>query len=295
LVAVAAPAQRDRASAFGYALGYLGGGLLFAVNVAMVFKPALFGLADAAQAVRVSFLLVGVWWAAFTLPLMRHVPEPTGDGVSVQRAVREGLAQLGATLRRVMGMRQVWLFLLAYWLYIDGVDTIVTMAVDYGLSLGFASSSLTLALLITQFVGFPAALAFGRFGPRIGTKRAILLGLCVYVGVTLWGYRMQSEREFYALAVVIGLVQGGVQSLSRALYSRLIPEAEAGEFFGFYNMLGKFAAILGPSLMGWVSVLTGSARLSILSIAVLFIAGGAMLMRVDTSAAAPSAPADLNA
>jgi UMF1 family MFS transporter len=281
LVSIAAPAQRERASAFGFAMGYLGGGTLFAINVGMVLKPALFGLHDAAQGVRVSFLLVGLWWAAFTLPLLRFVPEPGGAALPAARAVREGLAQLRGTLARVMGMRQVWTFLLAYWLYIDGVDTIVTMAVDYGLSLGFQSSSLTLALLITQFVGFPAALAFGRFGDRIGSKRAILLGLCVYVGVTLWGYRMETEREFYLLAAVIGLVQGGVQSLSRALYSRLIPEAEAGEFFGFYNMLGKFAAILGPSLMGWVAVMTGSARLSILSIAVLFIAGGALLLRVE--------------
>lgn len=230
LLSVALPEQRERTSAFGYALGYLGGGLLFALNVGMALKPALFGLRDAAQGVRGSFLLVGLWWAAFTIPLLRYVPEPHTEAVSAVRAIREGLTQLRATLQRVVGMRQVWLFLFAYWLYIDGVDTIVTMAVDYGLSLGFPSSSLTLALLITQFVGFPAALVFGRFGARIGSKRAILLGLCVYVGVTLWGYRMQTEREFYALAVVIGLVQGGVQSLSRALYSRLIPPDEAASF-----------------------------------------------------------------
>jgi UMF1 family MFS transporter len=281
LVAVAAPERSDRASAFGYALGYLGGGLLFAVNVAMALKPALFGLRDAAAGVRVSFLMVGAWWALFTLPLVRFVPEPREGAVSAARAVREGLAQLAGTLRRIAGRREVLRFLLAYWLYIDGVGTVVMMAVDYGLSLGFRSSSLTLALLITQFVGFPAALVFGRLGTAIGSKRAVLIGLCVYIGVTLFGYRMQTEREFYVLAVAIGLVQGGVQSLSRALYSRLIPTHEAGEFFGFYNMLGKFAAILGPALMGWVSLHSGNPRQSILSLTVLFVAGGLLLLRVQ--------------
>jgi UMF1 family MFS transporter len=295
LVSVAPPEQSDRASAFGYALGYLGGGLLFALNVAMALKPGLFGLTDAAQGVRVSFLMVGAWWALFTLPLLRYVPEPRASAVTVTRAVREGLAQLRTTLRRIAGMREVWRFLIAYWLYIDGVGTIVMMAVDYGLSLGFRSSSLTLALLITQFVGFPAALVFGRLGAAIGSKRAVLIGLCVYIGVTLFGYRMHSEREFYALAAAIGLVQGGVQSLSRALYSRLIPRDEAAEFFGFYNMLGKFAAILGPALMGWVSLQTGSARQSILSITLLFAAGGALLLRVQdaphgSAAISPPAP-----
>jgi UMF1 family MFS transporter len=297
LVAVATPEQSDRASAFGYALGYLGGGLLFALNVAMALKPALFGLPDAGVGVRVSFLMVGAWWALFTLPLMRHVPEPSDAATSAARAVREGLAQLRATLRRIAGMRDVLRFLLAYWLYIDGVGTVVMMAVDYGLSLGFRSSSLTLALLITQFVGFPAALVFGRLGAAIGSKRAVLIGLCVYIGVTLFGYRMQTEREFYALAVAIGLVQGGVQSLSRALYSRLIPKHEAAEFFGFYNMLGKFAAILGPALMGWVSLHTGSARQSILSLTLLFAAGGLLLLRVqdaphgEAALSPPSPPA----
>jgi UMF1 family MFS transporter len=285
LLSVARPEDTDRASALGYALGYLGGGLLFAVNTLMALKPALFGLAGIEQGVRVSFLMVGVWWALFTLPLMRRVPEPdTGvDALPPARAIADGLRQLRATLRRVRSMPTVWMFLLAYWLYIDGVDTVITMAMDYGLSLKLASSSLTIALLITQFVGFPAALFFGRLGPKIGTKRAVLLAIGVYVGVTIYGYGMRTEAEFYALAVVIGLVQGGVQSLSRALYSRMIPPAEAGEFFGFYNMLSKSAAILGPALMGWVSLVSGNPRLSILALTLLLVSGGALLLRVDTT------------
>jgi UMF1 family MFS transporter len=281
IVSVAEPKDAHRASALGYALGYLGGGILFALNVLMALSPQLFGLADSAQGVRLSFLTVALWWAVFTIPLLRMVPEPDGPRLPMRRAIAGGLEQLAATLRRASTMRPVWTFLCAYFLYIDGVDTIVRMAVDYGLSLGLAPSSLTVALLITQFVGFPAALAFGRLGTSIGPRRAILGCVAVYVGVTVWGSLMRTELEFYALAVVIGLVQGGVQALSRSLYSRLIPPAEAGEFFGLFNMLGKFAAIVGPALMGWVSVLTGSARLSILSIAVLFVAGALILLRVE--------------
>jgi UMF1 family MFS transporter len=290
IVSVATPERSDRASALGYALGYLGGGLLFAFNVLMYLKPALLGLRNGVEGIRLSFLLVAIWWAVFTIPLLRYVREPLapGSGGAID-AVREGVAQLARTLRRIAALRPVWMFLLAYWLYIDGVDTVIRMAVDYGLSLGLEPGALIVALLITQFVGFPATLAFGRIGTRLGSKRAILLGIGVYVGITVWGYFMDSEAEFYALAVVVGLVQGGVQALSRSFYSRLIPPDEAGEFFGFYNMLGKFAAIVGPTLMGVVSLSTGSARLSILSISVLLIAGGLLLARVDERASGAGA------
>jgi UMF1 family MFS transporter len=174
-------------------------------------------------------------------------------------------------------MKTVFLFLLAYWLYIDGVDTIVLMATDYGKALGFDSQKLITALLITQFVGFPAAIVFGKIGERIGAKRAVLIGLVVYIGVTIWGYRMKSANEFFGLAIIIGLVQGGVQSLSRSFYARLIPKDKAGEFFGFYNMLGKFAAVLGPAFMGIVAVATRNPRLSIFAVAALFLAGGTLL------------------
>jgi UMF1 family MFS transporter len=176
-----------------------------------------------------------------------------------------------------------FLFLLAYWLYIDGVDTIVRMAVDYGLALGFEANALMLALLITQFVGFPAAIAFGHVGQRFGPKRGILVAILVYLFVILWASGMREVWEFYGLAVTIGLVQGGIQALSRSLYARLIPRDQAGEFFGFYNMLGKFAVVLGPVLMGWAGMLTGSSRLAILSVTVLFVAGAVLLAMVDVS------------
>ena len=287
IIAVASDDERERASALGYALGYLGGGLLFAVNVAMTLKPGWFGLADAPQAVRASFVLVAIWWAVFSVPLMLRVPEPNAGGLAPWSAALGGFRQLAGTVRKLTKMRNVWLFLLAYWLYIDGVDTVIRMAVDYGLSLGLKSKDLMTALLIVQFVGFPAAIAFGRLGGAIGTKRAIGIAIAVYVGVTVFAAQMKTAGEFYAMAVVIGLVQGGVQALSRALFSRLIPASEAAELFGFYNMLGKFAAILGPTLMGWVAVTTGSARASILSIAILLLAGGGLLLLVEEPARAP--------
>jgi UMF1 family MFS transporter len=281
----AAPRQRlDRVSALGFGLGYLGGGVLFAINVAMVTRPDWFGLADAASAVRVAFLTVAVWWAVFTVPLLLFVPERAAAAPTAARAIRGAFVQLAGTVRHLRHYRQAFLFLLAYWLYIDGVDTIVRMAVDYGLALGFSASDLLSALLLTQLVGFPAALVFGRIGERWGPKRGIGIAILVYVLAVFWAWRLQQAWEFYALAVMIGLVQGGIQALSRSLYARLVPPARAGEFFGFYNMLGKFAAVLGPLMVGWVAAASADSRAGILSVLLLFVAGAVVLARVDVAA-----------
>ena len=279
----AAPHGRiDRVSAFGFALGYLGGGVLFSVNVAMTLWPGSFGLADATAAVKVSFLSVALWWALFSLPLLFYFREvPLSERVAGWSAVKSGFAQIAGTFRALRHMRVVLVFLLAYWLYIDGVHTVIRMAVDYGLAIGLNANDLIVALLLTQFIGFPAALIFGRLGERTGAKTGIFIGLGVYIFVCIWGYSMRESWEFYVLAGMIGLVQGGVQALSRGLYARLIPANKSGEFFGFYNMLGKFAAILGPLIMGVVSVTSGDPRLSILAIIVLFVAGGALLLTVN--------------
>jgi UMF1 family MFS transporter len=189
----------------------------------------------------------------------------------------------------VRGLKTISLFLLAYWLYIDGVDTIIVMAVDYGLSLGFRQEDLILALLLVQFVGFPCAIAFGRIADRIGTKRSILLGIGIYLFVTVWGAFIRNRTEFYIMAVLIGMVQGGVQALSRSFFAKIIPEDKAAQYFGFYNMLGKFAAIIGPLLVGTTVMLARSLgaspdlspRISISSIAILFITGGIVLLFVD--------------
>src|ERR1041384_88535 len=185
LLDVAQPDELDRVSAFGYSLGYLGGGVLFLINVLMVQKPMWFGLADASEAVRVSFVSVAVWWLLFTIPLMRGVREQQrGPHLGWMAAIGTGFRELGATIAHVRQYRVIVMFLVAYWFYIDGVNTIIKMAVNYGVSLGLETGSLLTALLITQFVGFPSALFFGYLGDRIGPKRGILIGLVVYAGIT---------------------------------------------------------------------------------------------------------------
>jgi len=271
LPAIAAPADRHRLSALGFALGYLGGGLLFALNVAMTLKPQWFGLASASEAVRYSFLSVSLWWFIFSLPLLL--------GVKPETLVRKSDAGIGSSLRALRKtfkeMRQhrnVWMFLLAYWLYIDGVATIIRMAVDYGMAIGLPSNSLIVALLIVQFIGFPATLVFGWIGDRL----------------TIAAVFMDSVLEFYMLAVALGLVQGGVQSLSRSLFSHLIPAEKSGEYFGLLNMLGKAAAVVGPLLVGVVAATTESSRLGLLSIIVLFLAGMWFLAKVEEPPRAPA-------
>jgi UMF1 family MFS transporter len=197
------------------------------------------------------------------------------------KAIGAGFQQLRDTFAEIRKLRVVFLFLIGYWFYIDGLDTIVRMAGIYGLSLGFDANDIVVAFLIVQFVAFPAAIAYGRLGEKIGTKKAILSGIYLYIAITVFAYFMDQTWEFYALAVSVGLVQGGVQSLSRSLYARLIPESKAAEFFGFYNMLGKFAAVIGPALMGWIGKISGQPRLAILSIILLFFAGAIFLYLVD--------------
>lgn len=290
LVNVAEKDKFDLVSALGYSLGYIGGGLLFALNVFMVRKPEVFGFEDGSQAVRWSFVTVAAWWAIFSLPLLFFVREDNAERNtgSLLRTIHSGLVQLRNTFHEIRRLRTVFIFLVGYWLYIDGVGTVIRMAVDYGRALKLPGSSLILALLITQFVGFPAAIVFGKLGERLGAKIGILIGLTVYVGVCVFGYFMTSVTHFYALAVTVGLVQGGVQSLSRSLFARLIPADKAGEFFGFYNMLGKFAAILGPILMAGMGRLTHNPRAGILSLILLFGAGAAFLLPVKTGGTEPS-------
>ena len=282
LLAVTSRDRYDRVSAFGFSLGYLGGAILFACNVTMVLRPNWFGLPDSAAAVRYAFLTVGVWWAIFSVPILLFVPEPRRSAAQpLSGAVWGAVVELAHTFRELRRYRHAFLFLVAYWLYIDGVDTIVRMAVDYGLAIGFSSSDLLSALLLTQVVGFPAALVFGRVGERWGPKQGIWIAIAVYMGVVFWAWQLNETWEFYALAVVIGLVQGGIQALSRSLYARLIPPEHAGKFFGFYNMLGKFAAVLGPLMVGWVAASSADSRAGILSVLILFIAGAILLAMVD--------------
>ena len=285
LVDVAEEEELDLVSALGYSAGYIGGGLLFLANVVMVQKPAWFGLSDAGSAVKASFLSVAAWWAVFTIPLLTMVHEaPTQDRATRFEALRQGLRQLFDTFREIRSFKVLVLFLVAYWIYIDGVNTVIKTAVFFGdRILGLEQTALITALLLTQFVAFPAALAFGALGQRIGPKPAILLGIAVYLAALVYAWRfLRDERDFYVLAVAIGLVQGGVQSLSRSLYARLVPPSKTAEFFGFFNMVGKFATIFGPLLIAFTPILIpgASERDGILSLTLLFVVGGFLLSRV---------------
>jgi len=288
LTEVASEEKMHFVSALGFSLGYLGGGLLFALDVGMVLSPGTFGFADATEALRFAFLSVGVWWVVFSLPLLLFVKEGRAVGEPGVKMVRAGIAQLVETFREARSLKTLFLFLLAYWLYIDGVNTVVRMAVDYGLSLGFRFQDMILALLITQFVGFPSTIGFGYFGEKVGAKGAILFAIGVYLVLSLWGAFIRSKWEFYLVALVIGLVQGGLQALSRSYYARLIPLDKSAEYFGFYNMVGKFAAVLGPAMVGAVALLVRSmgfssqvaSRASIAFLALFFIVGGALFALV---------------
>ncbi len=239
--------------------------------------------------VRISFLSVGLWWAIFTIPLLLMVKEKRDKPAIKGGFVARGFKQLYNTFKKIRHMKVVGLFLLAYWLYIDGVNTVIRMAVDYGISIGLTSTSLIVALLITQFVGFPSALLMGKLGEKWDVKKAIYLGIFVYLAVTVWAIRMSTDTEFYILAAVVGLAQGGIQALSRSYYSRIIPAKQSAEFYGFFNMLGKFAAILGPALIGAVNMIAmkmgyGSnfaSRIGIASVGIFFILGWIVLYFVD--------------
>lgn len=278
LVFIAKPSEFDRVSALGFAFGYLGGGLLFAINVLMTLKPHLFGLASASQAVQVSFVTVAVWWSVFSIPLILFYHEPKAvKPINWLSASAAGFRQMGRTFREIRTLRNLGLFLVAYFFYIDGVNTIIRMAVDYGLALGFSSQHLIAALLMTQFIAFPAAIVYGQLATRIGAKASLLISIAAYAAVTVFAYFMTHSWQFYGLAAVIGLFQGGIQALSRSVFAQMIPREKAGEFFGFFNMLGRFSSMVGPVLVGWVSLFSGDSRLSVLSLILLYAIGAALL------------------
>jgi len=270
----------DYVSSKGYALGYLGGGILLAVNILMIQVI----WAGSTLGPRLSFLTVAVWWAIFTIPLLRRVPEPPantagiGEGVSPLAA---GFRRVGQTFREIRKYRDLFLFLLAFWLYNDGIGTIIKMATIYGSEIGIGMIDLIGALLLTQFVGIPFSLLFGKFSGRIGTKRSIMIGLGWYALIAIAGYFMSRAWHFWALAFAVGMVQGGTQALSRSLFGLMAPKARSAEFFGLYDISSKFAGIAGPALFAFVGQLTGSSRLSIVALIVFFIGGIFLLNRVD--------------
>lgn len=283
---LAGPAELDRVSSAGYAIGYLGGGVLLAFNLLLIQQPGIFGLADAGIATRIAFVSVGVWWLVFSLPLFLRVREPralpTDDAEPVSLA--RGAARLRQTFRDLRKYRQALLFLFAFLIYNDGIQTMIRVAAIYGESIGLDSSAMIAALLLTQFVGVPAAFAFGALAGRIGAKRAVLLGLCVYALITVLGYFMTTSAHFFALAILVGLVQGGTQSLSRSLFASMIPRQKSSEFFAFFGVFERYAGVLGPLVFGTVVAYTGSGRNAIIAVLIFFVVGAALLVPIDVEA-----------
>ena len=284
---IAAPEELDRVSSSGFALGYLGGGLLLSINLAWILQPGLFGLPDAGVATRLAFFSVGVWWMVFSIPLMRTVPEPAiagGGHPSIAVATRRALHDLRETFTHLRKYRQAFLMLLAFLIYNDGIGTIIRMASLYGAQLGIAEHHLIGALLLVQFVGVPFAFVFGWLAGRIGAKRAIFLALAVYAGISILGYFMKTAVHFYALAILVGTVQGGSQALSRSLFASMIPRERSSEFFGFFAVTERTAGILGPATFALAIALTGSSRGAILSVIAYFVVGALILSSVDVKA-----------
>ena len=281
---MARPHDMDRVSARGYALGYLGGGLLLIINVLWLLRPDWFWMPDREFALRASFVSVGIWWLAFALPLFRNLSESCRreqEPLSIRLAVMSGFQRLAGTFRQIRRYRQVAFFLVAFWLYNDGIGTIIKIATAYGDEIGINHNHMLIALILTQLVGFPSTLGFGALAQSLGAKASILLGLAVYMLISVAGFFMKSAWHFYLLAILVGLVQGGTQALSRSLFASMVPRARTTEFFGFFSTGEKLAGIIGPALFGFVGQLTGSSRWGIVSVTFLFIIGALLLQRVD--------------
>jgi MFS transporter, UMF1 family len=288
--------ELDRVSTAGYALGYVGGGILLALNLAWIQKPAWFGLpagpgldeSAATLPARLAFLSVAVWWLVFSIPLFRRVPEPPArlepDEQRGQSPIRMAFVRLGETFRELRGYRQAFLMLLAFLIYNDGIQTIIKMATAYGTELGIDQSALIGAILLVQFVGIPCSFLFGMLAGRIGAKRALFLGLLAYTAISILGYYMKTATHFYVLAGLVGMVQGGTQALSRSLFASMIPQHKSGEFFGFFSVFEKFAGIFGPLIFAGTIAATGSSRNAILSVIGFFAVGAAILAFVDLDA-----------
>ena len=282
LVTVSKEEERNRTSALGFSLGYLGGGILFLINVIMYLYPSWFGLKNQIDAVLWSFMLVALWWFIFSLPIYLNVKEPiqSSSSKSINRIVKEAFSSLLNTARSIKEYKSAVIFLLAYFLYMDGVDTIIRMATSYGSDIGLSATSMIQALLLTQFIGFPATLVFGYYADKFGYKYSLSFAIIVYIFVVLFSSQMDTAMEFYVVACVVGLVQGGVQAISRSFFSTLIPTNKAAEFFGFYNFIGKSSVFIGPFMVSGIALVSGNPSYGILSLLILFIPGLILLWMV---------------
>jgi UMF1 family MFS transporter len=272
----------DRISSAGYAVGYLGGGVLLAINIVMIMKPGLLGIPDAGTGTRLAFVSVAIWWTIFSIPLFVRVPEPNvGDEKGLGNALTVAFGRLRTTFRELRRYKQAFLLLLAFLIYNDGIQTMIRAATIYGVEIGVDTGVMIGALLLTQFIGVPCAFLFGRLAGVIGPKRAVFLGLAVYSGITVLGYFMRSGFHFLALAILVGTVQGGTQALSRSMFASMIPRERSSEFFAFFSVFERYAGVLGPALFAWTITATGAGRNAILAVLAFFVIGAALLTLVD--------------
>jgi UMF1 family MFS transporter len=284
---IAAPEEMDRVSTAGYAIGYLGGGILLVINLLWILNPTAFGLADSVAGIKLSFVSVGVWWLMFSISLFRRVPEPPraleADETSDENPIRAAFVRVWETFHELRGYRQAFLMLVAFLLYNDGIQTVIRMAAIYGAEIGIDRNAQIEAFVVVQFVGIPFSFLFGALAGRIGAKTGIFIALAVYTGIILLAYFMTSAWQFFALAFLVGTVQGGSQALSRSLFARMIPKHKSSEYFGFFSVFEKFAGIAGPALFATSVSLFGSSRAALLSVIVFFVCGGLVLTRVNVA------------
>lgn len=283
---IAAPSERDMLSARGYMFGYIGGGLLLLVHVVMIQGWESIGFTSQIQAMQLVFLTSGLWWLLFAIPLFRRFPlrdtsASRSAGRSVGQTALHSVKSVASTLLHVKKYPELFKYLIAFWFFNDGISTIISMAAIYGAEIGIGTTHLITALLITQFVGVPFTFLFGKLAGKIGAKRSLYLSLWFYVVIVIFGYFMETALHFYILAFMVGVVQGGSQSLARSIYSRLVPAHKTSEFFGFMSLSGKVSAALGPAVFGFTAAVTGTSRLAILSVLIFFVAGIWMLTRVN--------------
>ena len=273
----------DYTSSLGYAAGYLGGGILLAINLLMITRPSLFGIPDTVTATKLTFVTVALWWLIFSIPTFKFLPDPEIESeiLNIKKYARIGFGRVKTTFSHIRRYRELWKFLIAFWLYNDGIGTIIRMATIYGREVGIGQSDLIGALLLTQFVGIPCALIFGKLGEKIGAKKGIYITLVIYLFIIIRGYYLSSALDFWILAGMVGLVQGGASSLSRSLFGSMVPQNKSAEFYGFFGISSKFAAITGPAVFAYMGQITGSSRYGILAIAGFFILGMIVLSTVD--------------
>ena len=270
--------RMDAVSTYGYGYGYIGSTIPFIISIVFILKPEMFGISSL-TATRLAFIITAIWWSIFTLPLIKNVKQ-TYFIEKEPKPLANSFKRLGITFQNIQKYKTVWVFLIAYFFYIDGVSTIIKMATSYGIDIGIGQSTLIIVLLWVQIVAFPFAILFGKFAKKLSGKKMIFIGIMVYITVTILASFMYAEWHFWVIATLVGMAQGGIQALSRSYFGKIIPKDRSNEFFGFYNIFGKFAAIIGPSLVGTFGLLFNDSRKGILSLLILFGVGAIMLLRV---------------